>query len=63
MTQKELLYFEDAIGHIGNVSKILEESISKMENEELISFMQEEKEKHDNFKVILMEKLKEKANG
>ena len=63
MTQKELSYVEDAIGHVGNISKILTESISNLENEELIRFMEEEKTMHDNLKSTLMEKLKEKANG
>lgn len=63
MTQKELLYFEDAIGHVGNIVKILEESIKNLEDERLISFMNEEKEIHTNLKNTLMAKLEEKTNG
>ena len=39
MTQKELSYLEDAIGHEGNIIKICEETIKKLEDEELITFM------------------------
>ena len=63
MTQKELAYFEDAIGHVGNIIKILEESIKNLEDERLISFMESEKEVHTNLKNTLMSKLEEKANG
>jgi len=63
MTQKELAYFEDAIGHVGNIIKIIEESIKNLEDERLISFMNEEKEVHTNLKNTLMAKLEGKANG
>ena len=62
MTQKELLYFEDAIGHETNIIKICEESIKKLENEELISFMKEELNRHNNIKEKLMNKLEGEAN-
>ena len=63
MTQKELLYFEDAIGHVGNIVKILNESIRNIDDEEILSFMQNEIEIQNNLKVNLMNKLEEKANG
>lgn len=63
MTQKELSYFEDAIGHIGNIIKILNESINNMEDSNLVSFMQNELNIHNNLKETLMSKLGEKANG
>ena len=62
MTQKELLYFEDAIGHETNINKICEESSKKLENEELISFMKEELNRHNNIKEKLMNKLEGEAN-
>ena len=61
--QKELLYFEDAIGHVGNIVKILNESIRNIDDEEILSFMQNEIEIQNNLKVNLMNKLEEKANG
>ena len=62
MTQKELLYFEDAIGHEGNIIKICEESIKNLEDESLITFLEEEKSKHESFKQELINKLEEKSN-
>ena len=63
MTQKELAYFEDAIGHVGNIIKIMNESIKNFQDEKLVTFMQEEVNVHENLKETLMNKLKEKANG
>ena len=46
MTQKELLYVEDAIGHEQNIIKILNESLANLEDEKLVSFMEKENKKH-----------------
>ena len=54
MTQKELLYVEDAVGHEQNIIKILDES--------LISFMNKELKKHTTMQEKLMDLLKENAN-
>ena len=62
MTQKELLYLEDAIGHEKNIISICNESISKLEDEELISFMENELEKHNDMLDNLMTVLEGKAN-
>lgn len=62
MTQKELLYFEDALGHETNIIKIIEESIKNLENEDLINFMKEEVERHKNIKEQLMNKLEGETN-
>ena len=62
MTQKELLYFEDAVGHETNIIKICEESLKMLENEDLINFMKEEVERHNNLKEKLMNKLEEEAH-
>lgn len=62
MTQKELLYYEDAIGHETNIIKICEESIKMLENEELINFMKEEVTRHNNLKEQLMNKLEGEIN-
>ena len=65
MTQKELSYFEDAVGHeksiINNEKK--DTSNNKLSDEELINFMNNELEIHNNLKNNLMNKLEEKANG
>ncbi len=63
MTQKELSYFEDAIGHEANIIKIVSDMINKLTDDNLISFMNNELEKHNNLKSDLMNILGEKANG
>ena len=62
MTEKELLYVEDAIGHETNIISILKESIKSMQNEDLISFLETEIEKHEETKENLLSKLEEKSN-
>ena len=62
MTQKELLYVEDAIGHETNIIKIIQEKIKKLQNQNLISFLENELEKHVTTKQDLINKLEEKAN-
>ncbi len=63
MTQKELLYFEDAVGHESNMIKIIKEGIENLEDENLITFMNNELEKHTETKQKLMNLLEEKQNG
>ncbi len=62
MTQKELDYVEDATMHEENILKILNESIKNLEDEELITFMEEEVEKHTEMKEVLLSLLEDKAN-
>lgn len=62
MTQKELLYFEDAVKHEDNIIKIIDFSISNLDDEQLINFMSEEREVHENMKKNLMEMLEVKSN-
>ena len=62
MTQKELCYMEDAVGHENNIIKICTETINSLEDENLITFMEQEKEKHVNMKNKLMEMLEVKSN-
>ena len=62
MTEKELLYIEDAIGHETNIISILKESVKNMQNEELVSFLESEIEIHEQTKENLTNKLEEKAN-
>ena len=63
MTQKELMYFEDAIGHEGNIIKIIEAGLENIENENISSFMEKELTKHTEIKENLMNLLEEKQNG
>ena len=62
MTQKELLYLEDAIGHEKNIIKICETSIKDLQDENLISFLKKEIDEHVVLKERLMGVLEEKAN-
>ena len=62
MTEKELLYIEDAIGHEANIISIIKDSIKNMKNEDLISFLESEIEIHTKTKESLITKLEEKSN-
>lgn len=62
MTQKELLYMEDAINHEKSIISILNESIKNLDNEDFISYMEDEIENHETIKNNLMNLLEE-SNG
>ena len=62
MTQKELLYLEDAVGHEQNIISIVENFVKKIEDERLVEFMNQELEKHNTNKQNLMNLLEEKVN-
>ena len=59
MTQKELLYMEDAINHEIATILILESTVNMIEDEELIKFINSEIKKHTNLKDKLYKKLGE----
>ena len=63
MTQKELSYLEDAIGHITNIISICNESVKMLTDDELLSFIQNEITKHKEIKQKLMNLLEAKSNG
>ena len=62
MTQKELAYVEDAIGHETNIIKICEDLVKNMEEENLTTFMNSEIEKHNTMKQKLLNLLEVKSN-
>ncbi|MBQ8891392.1 MAG: hypothetical protein IJ068_00805 [Bacilli bacterium] len=62
MTQKELLYYEDAIGHEANVISILEDSSTKVESSELKEFLESEINIHTNIKENLISLLEGVVN-
>ena len=62
MTQKELLYVEDAIGHEQNIESIIKESINYLEDDKLISFMNKELKKHQAMEKKLVQMLEDKVN-
>ena len=62
MTQKELLYLEDAIGHETNLINIISSTISLLEDKNLISFMRKHLKKHQNLKQKLMQTMEDVIN-
>ena len=62
MTQKELSYVEDAIGHEKNIISILDDTLKKIEEENLIDFLNNEIEIHKETKEKLLNLLEVKAN-
>lgn len=57
MTQKELLYVEDAIGHEQNVGQIVMETIHLLEDKSLQTFLKSELKKHQATLARLMNLL------
>ena len=62
MTQKELAYVEDAIGHESNIITILQETIKNTQDERITNFLQTELSGHTKTKEKLISKLEEKSN-
>lgn len=62
MTEKELLYVEDAILHEKNIIAICNETINFLGDENLVSFLKKEIKKHESMQEKLMIMLKEKSN-
>ena len=62
MTQKELLYIEDAIGHEQNIISIISDTINNLEDNKLVSFMKNEYKYQTNVLEKLIKKLKICAN-
>lgn len=63
MTQKELLYLEDAVGHEQSIMQILEISIENLDDEELVSFLKEELRVHESINKKLLKKMEAISNG
>ena len=57
MTEKELLYIEDAIGHEQNIISICNESLNMLDDEKLISFIKNEIKHHKKIEESLICKL------
>lgn len=62
MTQKELLYVEDAIEHEKTIIEVLKFSVEQLEDEELSEYLSNEITTHEKMKTNLCELLKENAN-
>ena len=62
MTEKELLYFEDAIEHEKITIDICNYIIDNVDSD-LANFMKKQLKKHENIKEKLLTKLEECSNG
>ena len=62
MTEKELAYFEDAVGHEENIVKILDKSISMVEDSSIKDFMESELNLHKDRKEKLLSFLEGISN-
>lgn len=62
MTEKELLYFEDAVMHEDSIIKICSDIVNSLQDENLKSFMQDEISKHEDTKNSLINLLEVSSN-
>ena len=62
MTQKELLYMEDAIGHEKNIISILEVTINNLKDDNLCNFILKKIHKHEKILDKLLKTLEEESN-
>ena len=62
MTPEELAYVEDAIGHEKNIVAICQDIAKNLQDQSLVSFMENEIQKHNETKEKLMHMLEVKAN-
>ena len=62
MTQKELLYVEDAVEHERIIIEIIEDMTNLLEDESLIDFISKEKKKHSSMKEKLISIMEECTN-
>ena len=62
MTQKELLYYDDAISHEVNISSYIEQAISNLDDNKLIEFMEKELKNHEMILNKLFGVLEDSCN-
>lgn len=62
MTQKELLYIEDAIGHEEVLIDNIKDYINCLQEEDLIEFMQKELRNHEKIKNDFIKLLESESN-
>ena len=61
MSQKELLYVEDAINHEQTIISMCSEALNTLEDEKLIAFMQKELKNHTTTHEKLLSLLEENS--
>ena len=62
MTQKDLLYLEDAIGHETNLINIYTYYSEIIEDQNLQKFLNDQTKKHESIKQKLLKTMEEIAN-
>ncbi len=62
MTQKELLYVEDAYNHENTVISNIQDYINCLQDEDLIDFMKKELKTHERIKKDILKLLEEETN-
>ena len=62
MTQKDLLYLEDAFEHEDNLISICNYTISSLDDNDLKNFMEEQVKKHEKIKEKLMKVMEDIGN-
>ena len=62
MTQKELLYVEDAVEHEKSILKIINDIKNKISNSEIVDFLDNQITSHESIQSELLNLLGEIAN-
>ena len=62
MTEKELLYVEDAVGHEDNLIKYINYAIETLSSDNCIKFFESELKNHNKIRDNLLSKLEECSN-
>ena len=62
MTQKELLYVEDAINHEKNIIAYCKDLTESLEDEQLVTFIEKEIKKHESMEQKLTKLLEDMSN-
>ena len=62
MTQKELLYMEDAINHEQSIISICKDLINNLKDDNLISFIKKEIRKHTTMYELLIQTMEDSIN-
>lgn len=63
MTQKELLYVEDAVEHEKSIIKLCNDFLNKLDDDNLKDFITNQINSHEEMKSNLLSLLEEEANG
>ncbi len=63
MTQKELLYLEDAIKHEQNLIEICDNTIKNLKDEDLKTFIKSQQKTHKTIEKKLLKLMEDEING